>query len=292
MTTELAAGGPAQGADAAAAEGAADRELKARHRAIWAMGDYPDVAERVIPGLGAVLVDACAVAAGDRVLDVAAGTGNAAVPAAERGASVLATDLTPELLEAGRRRAAGRGLTLDWQEADAEALPFPDAEFDVVMSCVGAMFAPHHRATADELVRVCRPGGRIGMVNWTPEGFIGALFAAMKPFLPPPPPGVQPPPLWGSEAHVRELFGHRVSDLRFERRMWRVIGFATPEQWRDYFRESYGPTVAAYRANAADPERVAALDEALAGLARQAWVDSSTGGWMDWEFLLVVARRA
>lgn len=287
MSTDLVTGGTGGGQDLAA-----DRELKAKHRATWALGDYPDVAERVIPTLGAVLVEACRVAEGDRVLDVAAGTGNAAIPAAERGARVLATDLTPELLEAGRRKAAGRDLDLEWREADAEALPLPDGGFDVVLSCVGAMFAPHHRATADELLRVCRPGGTIGMVNWTPEGFIGRLFAAMKPFAAPPPPGVQPPPLWGSEAHVRDLFGDRVTELRCERRMWRVTGFATPEQWRDYFRESYGPTVAAYRANAADPDRVAALDEALAGLARQAWVDSSTGGSMDWEFLLVVARRA
>jgi ubiquinone/menaquinone biosynthesis C-methylase UbiE len=131
-----------------------------------------------------VLADACGVGSGMRVLDVAAGTGNASIPAAQRGATVVASDLTPELLEAGRRRA-GEGLDLEWQQADAEHLPFADADFDVVMSCIGAMFAPHHQSVADELVRVCRPGGTIGMLNWTPEGMIGGLFRAMKPFAPP-----------------------------------------------------------------------------------------------------------
>ena len=288
MATELAPG--ATGQDLTA-DLTADRELKARHRATWALGAYPDVARRVVPGLGAVLVEACGVRPGDRVLDVGAGTGNAAIPAAERGAQVLATDLTPELLAAGRHRVEGRDLALQWQEADAEALPLPDGGFDVVLSCIGAMFAPHHRATADELVRVCRPGGTIGMLNWTPEGFIGRLFAAMKPFLPPPPPGVQPPPLWGDEQHVRDLFGDRVADLTVERRMLTVSAFGSPAEFRDYFRENYGPTVAAYRAGAADPARTAALDAAIEDVARQAWVDLPSGGSMDWEYLLLVARR-
>ncbi|MBD9735784.1 class I SAM-dependent methyltransferase, partial [Streptomyces sp. H28] len=154
----------------------ADRALKAKHRAMWAQGDYPAVAAELIPGLGAVLVEACGVGPGDRVLDVAAGTGNAAIPAALAGAEVVASDLTPELLETGRRLAEDRGARLSWETADAEALPYEDASFDTVLSCVGVMFAPHHRAAADELLRVCRPGGTIGLVSWTPEGFIGRML--------------------------------------------------------------------------------------------------------------------
>jgi len=164
-----------------------DSELKARHRALWASGDYPSMVDTFLLPLGPRLVDACGIGPGMRVLDVAAGTGNASLPAARRGAEVTASDLTPELLDAGRRRAEAEGLELDWVEADAEALPFEDASFDVVMSAIGAMFAPHHQAAADELVRVCRPGCTIGLLSWTPEGMIGSLFRTMKPFAPPPP---------------------------------------------------------------------------------------------------------
>ena len=184
-----------------------DRELKAKHRAMWGLGNYPAVATQVIAELGPVLVRECGVQKGDRVLDVAAGSGNAAIPAAALGAQVIATDLAPELFVAGREAAALAGVELDWQEADAEALPFGDNEFDVVLSCVGVMFAPHHRRAADELLRVCRPGGKIGVLSWTPTGFIGEMFKTMKPYAPPPPPGSQPAPLWGDENHVRDLLG-------------------------------------------------------------------------------------
>ena len=140
----------------------ADRALKDKHRAMWALGDYPELAAEVIADLGPTLVDAVGVGPGDRVLDVAAGSGNAAVPAALAGAAVVASDLTPALLEAGRRAAEARGVTVDWQEADAEALPYDDGTFDVAMSCVGIMFAPHHATAAGELVRVVRPGRRRG----------------------------------------------------------------------------------------------------------------------------------
>ncbi len=264
-----------------------DRVLKARHRAMWALGDYPALAREIIPTLGATLVRSCEVEAGDRVLDVATGSGNAAVPAALAGGEVVACDLTPELLDAGREQAARHNVKIEWRVADAEALPFAEGEFDVVMSCVGVMFAPHHRAAADELVRVCRPGGTIGLLNWTPEGFVGQMFAAMQPYLAPPPPGVRPPPLWGDEEHVRSLLGGLVQDLTMRRDIARVDLFDTPEAFRDYFKSHYGPTIAAYRGIADQPERVAALDRDLAELARR---HDRDGVW-EWEYLLVIARR-
>ena len=266
----------------------ADRTLKSKHQAMWALGDYPTLAEEIIPDLGAVLVQACGVKAGNRVLDVAAGSGNAAIPAALTGAKVMASDLTPQLFDAGRRRAAQLGATLEWRQGDAEALPFTDAEFDIVLSCVGVMFAPHHQASADELVRVCRPGGTIGLLSWTPQGFIGQMFATMKPYVAPPPPGAQPPPLWGDEAHVRALLGDQVTEITTRRETVRVDRFATPEQFRDYFKARYGPTIAAYRGIADEPERIASLDQELAELARR---QSDRDGAMDWEYLLVTARK-
>ncbi|SCF32030.1 Methyltransferase domain-containing protein [Micromonospora viridifaciens] len=264
-----------------------DRAVKAGHRQMWALGSYAAVAAEVIPELGATLVRAAGIGPGDRVLDVAAGTGNAAIPAALAGASVVASDLTPELLETGRALAAERGARLEWQQADAEALPYADGEFDRVLSCVGVMFAPRHQVAADELVRVCRPGGTIGLVNWTPEGFIGQMFGTMKPYAPPPPPGAQPPPLWGSEDHVRALLGDRVIDVNTRRQAVTVDVFASPEAFRDFFKAHYGPTIAVYRAIAGEPERVAALDQDLADLARR----HLQAGVMHWEYLLVTARR-
>ncbi|GAA2317755.1 class I SAM-dependent methyltransferase [Streptomyces hawaiiensis] len=271
----------------------ADRALKSKHRAMWAQGDYPSLATEVIPELGAILVEACGVRPGLRVLDVGAGSGNAAIPAALAGADVVASDLTPELFDAGRRAAEKQGAQLAWQEADAEALPFGDAEFDTVLSCVGVMFAPHHRQAADELVRVCRPGGTVGLLSWTPQGFIGRMFAVMKPYAPPPPPGAEPPPLWGDEDHVRALLGDRVTDVRAERRTVRVDRFATPEAFRDYFKERYGPTISVYKNLAGEPERAAALDGALVDLARDGDLGTGSGATvLEWEYLLLTARRA
>jgi SAM-dependent methyltransferase len=268
----------------------ADRALKAKHRAMWALGNYSAVATEIIQDLGPILVEASAVQPGQRVLDVAAGSGNVAIPAALTGASVVASDLTPELFEAGRRLAAARGADVEWQQADAEALPFADNEFDTVLSCVGVMFAPHHQVAADELVRVCRPGGTVGVINWTPEGFIGQLFATMKPYAPPPPPGAQPPPLWGNEDHVRALLGDRVTDVTARRQTVRVDNFDAPEDFREYFKTNYGPTIAVYRSIAADPDRVAALDRELADLARRFDVGTGTTT-LDWEYLLLIARK-
>jgi SAM-dependent methyltransferase len=267
---------------------AADRALKAKHRTMWASGNYPAVASEVIPELGPVLVKACGISAGDRVLDVGAGSGNAAIPAALAGAEVIASDLTPELFDAGRAVANECGAELEWQQADAEALPFDDGEFDTVMSCVGVMFAPHHQRSADELVRVCRPGGSIGLLNWTPAGFIGQMFATMKPYAPPPPTGASPPPLWGDEDHVRKLLGDRVTDLDARRQEVRIGRFGSPEAFRNYFKSNYGPTIAVYRSLGFDTERVAALDQDLVDLARRFTAEDGT---MNWEYLLVTARR-
>ena len=267
----------------------ADQALKARHRAVWALGDYPAVAMDVIPELGPELVAASRVHAGDRVLDVAAGTGNAAVPAALTGATVIASDLTPELFVAGREFAQQHGVQVQWEEGDSEALPYDDGGFDVVLSCVGVMFAPHHQQAADELVRVCRPGGTIGLLSWTPEGFVGQLFKTMKPYAPPPPPGAQPPPLWGDEGHVRELLGDRVTEVVARRQTLTTDFFQTPDAWLAYWKTVYGPTIAVYRGIADDPERVAALDADLVALAAR----FDRGGdslVMDWEYLIFTAR--
>lgn len=266
----------------------ADRALKEKHRGMWALGDYPAVASEVIPELGPVLVEACGIRDGDRVLDVGAGSGNAAIPAAMTGARVIASDLTPELFEPGQAAADRLDVELEWQQADAEALPYDDGEFDKVISCVGVMFAPHHQQSADELVRVCRPGGTIGLINWTPGGFIGQMFATMRPFSPPPPVGASPPPLWGDEDHVRELFGDRVTDLRMERREVRIGRFGNAEAFRDFFKKNYGPTIAVYRNLGFDTDKVVALDADLVELGRGFGADEGT---MNWEYLLVTATR-
>lgn len=269
----------------------ADRELKGKHRAMWAMGDYPSVVTDLVGVLGPILVEAAGVHSGEHVLDVAAGSGNAAIPAALAGARVVASDLTPELFSAGKRDAAAQGAEVEWEQADAEALPYADGEFDTVLSCLGVMFAPHHQVAADELVRVCRPGGTIGLLSWTPAGFIGQMFAAMKPFAPPPPPGAQPPPLWGSEDHVRELFGDRVVDISARKQSLTVTQFARPEEFRDYFKERYGPTIAVYRFIGSDPGKVAALDAALVDLGRR-FDRGDDSLVLDWEYLLLTGRRA
>lgn len=267
---------------------AEDRALKAKHAAMWASGSYPTVADDVVGGLGGVLVEAVDVRAGEEVLDIAAGTGTSAIPAARRGATVTATDLTPELLEVGRQATREDDLALTWQTADAETLPFADASFDVVLSCIGVMFAPHHQLAADELVRVTRPGGRIGLLSWTPAGFIGQMFATMKPYAPPPPPGASPAPLWGSADHVRALLGDRVTDFSASQRTLHVERFADGAEFRDFFKANYGPTISVYKFLADEPEKTAALDADLAALGDRFIHD----GVMEWEYLLVTARRA
>lgn len=263
---------------------------KARQRAVWSLGDFHRVAKDVVWGLGPVLVDACAIGPGQRVLDVGAGTGNVAIRAAEAGADAVASDLTPELFDAGRREAREHGVTVEWVEADAEALPFADGEFDVAVSAIGAMFAPDHAATARELVRVCRPGGRIGMINWTPEGAIGAMFRLFASYGPPPPPGATPPTLWGDEAHVRELLGGHVESLEMSRRELLVDHFADPAAACAHAKEHFGPTIAAFAALADEPARSAALDRDFLSFTTD-WNRGSPGegARYHYEYLLVVA---
>jgi SAM-dependent methyltransferase len=203
---------------------------------------------------------------------------------------VTASDLTPELLEAGGKRAQEAGVELDWVAADAENLPFEDESFDVVMSSIGAMFAPMHQQVADELVRVCRPGGTIGMLNWTPEGMIGALFRAMGPFAPPPPPGAQPPPLWGSEDHVRELFGDRVDLPTLERGMLEVTAFEQPQDYGEHFKSKYGPTIVA-RANASKDGREGEFDAALDAFCDEWNLGTPEQARFEQEYLVVVGTR-
>ncbi len=231
---------------------------RAAQREVWARGDYHRVAE-LLAGFGPDLVRACGISAGLRVLDVAAGTGNVAIPAAATGARVTACDLTPALLDEGRRAATARGVELDWVAADAQALPFADDEFDVVTSAIGAIFAPDHRATADELLRVCRPGGLIGMINWPARGFAAEFFAVFARYAPPAP-DASSPLLWGTAQHLRDLFGDRVDALESTEHVLVVDHFAEPADLCEFYKRTFGPTIAAYSAIGADPDRVAALD--------------------------------
>jgi ubiquinone/menaquinone biosynthesis C-methylase UbiE len=269
-----------------------DRALKSAHRAMWALGDYDRFARATVWELGPVMVEACGIRRGQHVLDVAAGTGNVAIRAAIAGASVVASDLTPEHFEAGRRTAASMGTALTWTEADAEALPFADGAFDVVTSCFGAMFAPNHRAVADELLRVCRPGGTIGMMNFTPEGIGGKFFALLAPYAPAPPPGAVPPVLWGTEEHVRSLIGDRVRRLTVSRRTY-VERAPSPADYCRLFTEAFGPLVAIRRSLDEAPERREDLDRALLEAVIRWNQGRSTGPVaIPYEYLLVVAERA
>lgn len=268
----------------------ADTELKTRHRAMWSSGDYPTMVETFLLPLGPRLVEACGITAGMRVLDVAAGTGNASSPAAQRGARVVASDLTPALLQAGQADPRAGDLDIEWVEADAERLPFDDETFDVVMSSIGVMFAPHHQAAADELVRVCRPGGTIGLLCWTPEGMLGALFDMMKPFAPPPPPGVQPPPQWGSEEHLTGLFGNRVTFPMLRRDALEITAFQRPRDYGEHFRTLYGPAIAV-RANAAREGRQEEFDAALDRFCDEWNRGTPDHARFEKEYLLAVGTR-
>jgi SAM-dependent methyltransferase len=229
---------------------------------MWASGDYPRMVDTFLLPLGPRLVQAAGIGPGMSVLDVASGTGNAAIPAAQTGANVTASDLTPRLLDDGKRRAEADGVQLDWVEADAEHLPFDDASFDVVMSCIGVMFAPFHAQAASEMARVCKPGGTIGLLSWTPEGMLGALFKIMGGFAAPPPAGAQPPPLWGSESHLAEIFGDGVQWRSHEREPLEITAFPHARDYGEHFKDNYGPTIT-IRKNAEANGRAEEFDAAL-----------------------------
>ncbi len=223
--------------------------IKQRQQATWASGDYGVIGSR-LQIVGESLVEAVDLRAGERVIDVAAGNGNATLAAARRFADVTSTDYVPELLEQGAARARADGFEVEFRVADAEALPFDDASFDVALSSFGAMFTPDHRRTASELLRVVRPGGRIGLAAWTPEGFIGELFRLVGAHVPPPA-GVPSPLRWGDESHVVALFGPQTEAIRCERRLYN-FRYRSPAHWIEIFRRFYGPTHKAFAALDAD----------------------------------------
>ena len=268
-------------------------EETAGARAVWSLGDYHRFATEMLWQLGPLLVDACEIAPGDRVLDVAAGTGNVALRAAAAGAEVVASDISPEQFTAGGRAAAELGVTVEWVEADAQALPFGDAQFDAVTSAVGAVFAPDHRAVADEMVRVCRPGGRIGMVNFVPEGIIDEFLGLFAPYAPPPPADAEPPTLWGDEAHLRTLFGDRITSLQLTPHELVERHPGAPADYWAFYQQTFGPVVALRRQLESDPERLAALDRDCLEFVTRANSGSATGpSEYRYGCVVVVARRA
>ena len=238
--------------------------IKSKQQAMWASGDFA-VIGTTLQIVGELLCEAADVGGGERVLDVAAGNGNATLAAARRFAHVTSTDYVPSLLEQGRTRAAAEGLDVELLDGDAEALPFPDASFDAVTSVFGTMFAPDHATAAAELLRVCGPGGTIALASWTPESFIGELFRTVAGHVPPPA-GVPSPMLWGTEAHLRELLGDGIASLELIERTF-TFRFASPEEFVAFFRRWYGPTVKAFAA--LDEDGQAALERDLVELARR-----------------------
>ena len=259
--------------------------VKTRQRTAWASGDYA-VIGTTLQIVGETLAEACDLRTDERVLDVAAGNGNATLAAARRGCLVTSTDYVGALLERGAERAAAERVQVKFQEADAEALPFADASFDAVLSTFGVMFAPDHAKSASEMLRVCRPGGRIGLANWTPEGFIGQLFKTLGKHVPPPP-GVQSPALWGSQAHLGALFGAGAG-LAIERRIYN-FRYRSPAHFIDVFRTWYGPV---HKAFAALPEEQArALDRDLTDLLERLNRAGSGSLVVPSEYLEVVATR-
>jgi ubiquinone/menaquinone biosynthesis C-methylase UbiE len=269
--------------EAGKAEGSTS--IKARQQAMWASGDFA-VIGTTIQIVGELLCEGVDLRAGERVLDVAAGNGNATLAAARRFARVTSTDYVPALLERGRRRADAEGFDITFEVADAERLPYPDASFDVVLSTFGVMFAPDHEQSASELIRVCRPGGRIGLASWTPAGFLGQLFRVIAGYVPPIP-GVRSPLLWGTDAHIQDLFkgtaaiAHTVRHYAFR--------YRSPEHWIDVFRTYYGPVRKAFEV--LDADRQAALETDLIALLRQANRAGAAGLVVPGEYLETVITR-
>jgi len=259
--------------------------IKARQQAMWASGDFA-VIGTTLQLVGELLCEAVDLRAGEQVLDVAAGNGNATLAAARRFGKVTSTDYVPALLERGRQRAEADGLQVTFKVADAEALPYPDASFDVVLSSFGVMFAPDHRQAAGEMLRVCRPGGRIGLASWTPQGFLGHLFQVIARHVPPMP-GVQSPLLWGTDAHIQELFAGAATITQTPRIF--AFRYESPEHWVDVFRKYYGPTHKAFAA--LDEPHQEALEQDLLALLRRSDRGGGSGLVVPAEYLETVITR-
>ncbi len=254
----------------------------------WSEGDFAMVAGLIVI-VAEELAESLEIVPGERVLDVACGSGNGALAAARRAwGDTVGADFVPALLERGRERAAAERLDVEFVEADAADLPFEDGEFDVVMSIFGAMFAADQEKTAAELLRVCKPGGRIGMANWVPDGGVGKMFMTVAKHAPPPP-GVQPPLLWGTEERLRELFGDGVSDLHIERRATRQA-FRSVDHWLDFFRTYFGPTKVAFER--VGPEGEEALEADLRAYLKESNTAGDRALVLEPEYLEVVATRA
>jgi ubiquinone/menaquinone biosynthesis C-methylase UbiE len=252
---------------------------------MWASGDFA-VIGTTLQLVGELLCEGVDLRSTERVLDVAAGNGNATLAAARRFATVTSTDYVPALLERGRRRAEAEGLEVTFEVADAEALTYPDASFDVVLSSFGVMFAPDHERAAGEMFRVCRPGGRIGLACWTPQGFLGQLFKAIAAYVPPMP-GVRSPLLWGTDAHIQELFAGAAKIAHTPRVF--AFRYRSAEHWVEMFRSYYGPVHKAFAALV--PERQAALERDLLALLQRADRGGSAGLVVPAEYLETVITR-
>lgn len=262
-------------------------ELQEMGRRVWSAGNWDEVADYVRQ-VGAPLLDAIGLEPEMRLLDVGAGSGGSiAIPAAQRGARVVASDLVADHFEAGRRRAAEAGVEVEWVEADALDLPFEDGSFDRVTSTFGHMFAPDHALAAAEMERVLRPGGVIGFACWTPAGLIGRMFQTTASFMPPPPAGVAPPPLWGTEEHVRELLEPLGLELSFERKV-NVFQHEDLEEYSEHFERNFGPMVTA---KAVLGDRFAELSDATRELFAEANQATDGGARIEGEYLQTVARK-
>jgi SAM-dependent methyltransferase len=263
--------------------------LKQVHRGTWAAGDYPGVATYIDEVLPRHLLERVRIEPGQDVLDVATGTGNTALRAAKAGARVIGLDLTPELFEAARRRATEWDVQVEWMQGDAEALPFEDESFDRVLSTVGVQFAPRHEVAARELARVCKPGGVIGLVNWTPSGLIGRMFGVLGRYMPKPPAFASPPPKWGDEEHVRSLFAGTGIELEFERGVnpWR---FESSEALMKFWETQYGPTLKAREKLTADGQWQACRADLVAVFDE---LNIATDGTLhvDAEYVVIVGRK-
>jgi len=260
--------------------------IKAKQQATWASGDFA-VIGTTLQIVGESLAEAADIRAGENVLDVAAGNGNATLAAARRFAHVTSTDYVPALLDRSAARAKAEGLAVTYQVADAEELPFANASFDVVLSTFGAMFTPQHTRPANEMLRVLKSGGRIGLANWTPEGFIGQLFKVIGAYLPPPP-GLKSPALWGTEPHIVELFGTQAAAIRSERKNFN-FRYASAAHWLQVFRDYYGPTHKAFAALDAPGQKALATD--ITALLERLNVGGRNALVVPGEYLEVVITR-